>query len=233
MRIAPHIGLGAGNARVEREVHDRGGEHDVLHGVAERGDDAHGQHEQREGHDGVGDAADNAIGPAAEKTGGDTGKPAHQKDERDRRNGDEEIKPRRHHDAAEDVAAELVGAEPVHQRRTLERGHGIAGERIVGDEIGTDQRGQHDQQEQPEGKAGDRVLAEDVAGVAEHCERRRARFRASVRRARFRRVAALAARFARQRGTQAGIVPRLGRGALARQGDIGHASTLMRGSITP
>ena len=200
--LAPHIGLGAGNARVEREVHDRGGEHDVLHGVAERGDDAHGQHEQREGHDGVGDAADDAVGPAAEETGGDAGKPAHEKDQRDRRNGDEEIEPRRHHDTAEHVAAELVGAEPVRQRRTLERGRGIAGERIVGDEIGTDQRGQHDQQEQPEGKAGDRVLAEDVAGMA-------------------------------QSGAEPGIVPRLGRGALARQGDIGHASTLMRGSITP
>ena len=34
--------------------------------VAERRDDAHGEHEQREGHDGVGDAADDAVGPAAE-----------------------------------------------------------------------------------------------------------------------------------------------------------------------
>ena len=36
-----------------------------------------------------------------------------------------------------------------------------------------------------------------------------------------------------QSGAEPGIVPRLGRGALARQGDVGHASTLMRGSITP
>ena len=54
--LAPHVGLGAGDARVEREVDDRGGEHDVAHRVAERRDDAHRQHEQREGHDGVGDA---------------------------------------------------------------------------------------------------------------------------------------------------------------------------------
>jgi len=36
-----------------------------------------------------------------------------------------------------------------------------------------------------------------------------------------------------QGGSQAGIVPRLGRGTFARQGDVGHASTLMRGSMTP
>jgi hypothetical protein len=80
--LAAHIGLGAGDARVEREVHDRGRQDDVLHGVAERGDDAHGQHEQREGHDGVGDAADDAVGPAAEKSGGDAGEPAHEKTRR-------------------------------------------------------------------------------------------------------------------------------------------------------
>ena len=89
------------------------------HGVAERRDDAHGQHEQREGHDGVGDAADDAVGPAAEEAGGDAGKPAHQEHQRDRGDGDEEVEPRRHDHPAEDVAAELVGAEPVRGRRRL------------------------------------------------------------------------------------------------------------------
>ena len=71
--LAPDVGFGAGDAGVEREVHDRGGEDDVLHGVAERGDDAHREHEQRKRHDGVGDAADDAVGPAAEEAGGDAG----------------------------------------------------------------------------------------------------------------------------------------------------------------
>ena len=114
--LAAHVGFGAGDAGVEREVHDRGGEDDVLHGVAERGDDAHGQHEQRKRHDGVGDAADDAVGPAAEEAGGDAGKPAHQEHQRDRGDRDEEIEPRRDDDAAEHVAAELVGAEPVLRR---------------------------------------------------------------------------------------------------------------------
>ncbi len=105
--------FGAGDAGIEREVHDRGREDDVLHRVAERRHDAHGQHEQRKRHDGVGDAADDAVGPAAEEAGGDAGKPAHQEHQRDRRDGDEEVEPGRDDHAAEHVAAELIGAEPV------------------------------------------------------------------------------------------------------------------------
>ena len=82
--LAPHVGFGARDAHIKREIDDRGGDHDVGHGVAERGDDAHGQHEQRKRHDGVGDAADDAVGPAAEETGGDAGKAAHDEDQRDR-----------------------------------------------------------------------------------------------------------------------------------------------------
>ena len=112
-RVAAHVRLGAREPRIERQVDDRGREHDVLDRVAERRDDAHGEHEQRECHDGVGDAADDAVDPAAEEAGGDAGEPAHQEDQRDRGDRDAEIEPGRDHDAAEDVAAELVGAEPV------------------------------------------------------------------------------------------------------------------------
>ena len=84
-----------------------------VHGVAERGDDAHRQHEQRKRHDGVGDAADDAVGPAAEIAGGDAGEAAHQEHQRHRGDRDEDIEPGRDHDAAEDIAAQLIGAEPV------------------------------------------------------------------------------------------------------------------------
>ena len=157
---------GAGNARVEREVHDRGGEHDVLHGVAERGDDAHRQHEQREGHDGVGDAADDAIGPAAEIAGGDAGEPAHQKHQHDRGDRDEEIELGGDDHPAEHVATYLIGSEPVGRRRRLERHRRVAGVGIVGNDERAERRGDHDQQEQPGREGGDRVFAEHVAGVA-------------------------------------------------------------------
>ena len=140
-RFAPHVGFGARDAGVERKIHDRGREHDVLHRVAERGDDAHREHEQRKRHDGVGEAPDDAVGPAAEKTGGDAGQPAHHEHQHDRCNRDAEIEPRRDDDAAENIAAELIGAEPVLRRWRLQRQHRVARQRIVGHDRRTEQRG--------------------------------------------------------------------------------------------
>jgi hypothetical protein len=136
--------------------------------VAERGDDAHRQHEQRKRHDGIGDAADDAVGPAAEIASRDTGKAAHQKHQRHRGHRDEGVEPSCHDDAAKNVAAELVGAEPVRRGRRLQCRNGIAGERIVGNHVGTEQRGKQDHDEQPEGKRGNAVFAEHIAGVLEH-----------------------------------------------------------------
>ena len=64
-----------------------------------------------------------------------------------------EIEPGRHHDAAENVAAELIGAEQMCERRRLERRRGVAGERIVRHDPRPDQRGDQDQHEQAEGRA--------------------------------------------------------------------------------
>jgi hypothetical protein len=111
--LAPDIRLGPRHPGVEREIDDRGGDHDVGHGIAECGYDAHGEHEERKGHDRVGDAPDNRVDPAAEEAGGDAGEPAEQEDERDRGDSDGEVEPRCGDHPAEDIAAELVGAEPV------------------------------------------------------------------------------------------------------------------------
>ena len=164
-RLAAHVGLGAGDAGVEREVHDRGGDDDVLHGVAERRDDAHGQHEQRERHDGVGDAADDAVGPAAEEAGGDAGKPAHQEHQRDRGDRDEEVEPRRHDDAAEHVAAELVGAEPMLRRGWLQRGSGVARQRIVRNDVGADHAASTISTNRPKAKPVTRFSPMHIAAV--------------------------------------------------------------------
>ena len=75
---------------------------------------------------------DDALGPAAEETGRHAGEPAHQEHQRHRGDGDEEVEPGRHDHPAEDVAAELVGAEPVRGRRRLERRGGVARQRVVG-----------------------------------------------------------------------------------------------------
>ena len=144
-RLAPHICLGAGDARIERKVHDRGGDDDVLHGVSEGRDDAHRQHEQRKRHDGIGDAADDAVGPAAEITGGNAGKPAHQEYQRHRRHRDEGIEPGCHDDAAENIAAELIGAEPVRRRRRFQGRRSIRRQRIVGNDVRPEQRREYDE----------------------------------------------------------------------------------------
>ena len=81
--LAPHVGFGAGDTRIEREINDGGGDDDVGDGVAERGDDAHRQHEQRERHDSVGNAGDDAVGPAAEIARRDSSEPAHGKHQYD------------------------------------------------------------------------------------------------------------------------------------------------------
>ena len=85
--------------------------------------------------------------------------------QRDREDRDDEIEPRRHDDAAEDVAAELIGAEPVRGRRRLQRGRGVARQRIVRRRCSGPKIAQSDDQhEQAEGEAGDRVVADARSG---------------------------------------------------------------------
>ena len=167
--VAPHVGLGARDAGIEREVDDRGGEHDVGHRVAERGDDAHRQHEQRERHDGVGDAADDAVGPAAEEAGGRRRASAPiTNDQRHRGDRDAEIEPGRDDDAAEDVAAELVGAEPVRQPTAASaprRCRWPADRRARC--TGRTAPPSRSARTAPNANSRDRVLAEHVADVAE------------------------------------------------------------------
>ena len=129
--VAAHVHFGARDADVERQVDDRRGEHDVGHGVAQRGDDAHGEHEERKRHDRVRDAPDDAVRPAAVEAGDGPQRGAHEEGGEHGRDRDAEIEPRGHHDAGEDVAPERVGAEPVRARRRLQRDGGVRGERIV------------------------------------------------------------------------------------------------------
>jgi len=82
--VPAHVGFGARDADIKREVHDCRRQHDVLHRIAERGDDAHRENEQRKRHDGIGDTADDTVRPAAEESCGDAGEPAHQECQRNR-----------------------------------------------------------------------------------------------------------------------------------------------------
>ena len=90
-----------------------------MHRVAERRDDPHREHEQGECHDGIGDTADDTVGPTAEETGSHAGEPAYQKDQGDRKDGDDEIELGRRDDPAENIAAQLVSAEQMRDRWRL------------------------------------------------------------------------------------------------------------------
>ena len=67
----------------------------------------------------------------------------------------------------EDVAAELVGAEPMGGGGPGQRLRGVAGERIVRRQRGAERGAQRKQEKQRKGKGGDRVLAEHIAGMAQ------------------------------------------------------------------
>src|SRR6266851_4254 len=165
--LAPDVRLGTSDSGIDRQVDDSGGVDDVGDGVAERRDNAHRQHEERKGHDGVDRTPDEAVGPAAEIAGGSAGERADGKSKDDRCAGDSEIEPGRYDDARENVAAELIGAEPVAGGRRLQRARGGARQRIVGRQRRAEDGEKQQEQEKGEGDGGNRVLAEHVAGVAE------------------------------------------------------------------
>ena len=67
--FAAHVHFRARETAIEREIDDHSRDDDVENAVAERSDDAHGQNEQREGHNRIHHAANDRVGPAAEISG--------------------------------------------------------------------------------------------------------------------------------------------------------------------
>jgi hypothetical protein len=96
---------------------DRNGHHHVGHAAAKDRHHAQGEQDAGKGEQHVGDAHHDAVPPAAvvagqeAQRGADDGAEHHRKDARGQRNA------RAHQDAAEDVAAQGIDAEPVRCRR--------------------------------------------------------------------------------------------------------------------
>jgi hypothetical protein len=133
-RVAAH------EAGEERDLHHPDRDHGVDEARAEDGDDRQRQDDRREGehhvhephHDGVDDAA--AV--AADQAEGDAaGEGDRRRDEADGERDAGAVD-----DAREDVAADLVGAEPELRRRRLERERDDLGV-AVGQDPGSEQRG--------------------------------------------------------------------------------------------
>ncbi len=114
--IPDHHRLGAGDARVRRPGRERDGDAGILDARAEHGHEGQGQHEAREGQENIGDAHQDAVGPAAEiaRDGADQ-EPDRADRDHDQQHNDERDA-RAMHDAREDVAAQRIRSEPVLRR---------------------------------------------------------------------------------------------------------------------
>ena len=148
---------------IEREVDDRCCQHDVRDGVAQCGHDAHGQHEQRKRHDGVGDPPHHRIHPAAEEPGRQPGQPTGGKHQHHGGERDAQIHPRGHDHPAEDIPAELVGAEPMPPCRRLQGTGGVAGHRVERCDHRAQQGHQRIGQEQAQREQRDGIAGQHIA----------------------------------------------------------------------
>ena len=155
-------------ADVEGQIDHRRRQHDVGDVVAERRDNAHRQHEEREGHDGVDQAADDAVRPPAEIAGVGSQQQPHRERQQHRADGDAEVDARGHHDAAEDVAPHVVGAEGVRPGRRLQRVGRLRGVGIVGRDRRAEDGHRHQHQEADRRHQRQRVFGEGVAHGADH-----------------------------------------------------------------
>ena len=130
-----------GRARNDR---NRDGEDDVLDRRAERRGHDEGEDEERQSLQDVHDALGDEIGLAADVAGQEPDHAAEDRAEQGRRQADDERHPGAVDDARVDVAAEMIGAEPVLAPRRRQALRGVGGDRIVRRELIREDGGEHD-----------------------------------------------------------------------------------------
>ena len=107
---AHHAGIAGHKGDAQREDH-------VILSEAEQRDEHQCEQDAREGGDRVVDAHERLVDHAAEIAGEGTDEDSHARAEQNRAEGDEKRRADAAHDAAEDVAAEVIGPEQVAKRR--------------------------------------------------------------------------------------------------------------------
>ena len=108
---------GPHDPRRSRDDRDGDGDHDVLHGRTEDRGNGQGQDQLREREENVHDALQEQIHPSTRVRADDTQQAADRAARERRREADEQGDARSIHHAAQHVAAELVGPEPVLRAR--------------------------------------------------------------------------------------------------------------------
>ena len=163
--LADGEGLGAGEAGVGRPGGDRDGDDRVVDAGAQRGDEGQGQDQAREGEEDVGDPHQDGVEPAAGIACEGADQEADRADD-DRDQGDDgERDARAPDDAGVDVAAELVGAEPVGGRGRLQALGEVLGDGRLRGEPGGEGGDQDQQQDDGEADQRHRVGAEGEPGA--------------------------------------------------------------------
>ena len=169
--VAQHQAGAATEAGHRRHHHEGDGEH--LHPLlaTDHDDQEQRQHDRRERQQHVDDAHHHRVDLAADVPGEQPDRGAEGEGDERRGEADEHVVARRVDAAAEQVAAHLVGAEPVRARRTLQR-DGLDAQRVVrGEEPGHDAEQQERGEQQDTGDERPR-LAPHERDHAHGCARR-------------------------------------------------------------
>ena len=132
-------------------------QHRLSHAAAEKGDDE--QREEQFGHrqQPIEDAHDDAVDPAARGTCDHTDDAARAHPQKRRAKAKKDCRWRAVQQPRQQVATELIGAQPMRCRRSLQTGSGVEGLRIVRRHKRPEYCGPHDQEQQAKpGHAGRR-----------------------------------------------------------------------------
>ena len=164
--------LGARDPGIGRPGGDRDRDDRVLDAGAERRDEGERQDQARKREEDVGDAHQDGVDPAAEIAGDGADQKPDRADQDHHEADDVERDARAVDDARVDVAAELVGAEPVRRRRRLQAVGEILGGRRMGRDPWRQRRDQHQRQHDAEPGDRQRVAAEGEPGEVAAAEPR-------------------------------------------------------------
>ena len=150
------------HAGAARDQRDGDGDDDVVHAGAEDRHHRQRHDDQRKRHHHIADALERHVDPAAEIGAGDAQHQAGNAADEGRGQADDQRRARAENDAREQVAAELVGAEPVGPAWCLgHRVEVVGGWAVRGDPVGAEAGDRHDQHHR-HAKGAERLAAAEV-----------------------------------------------------------------------
>ena len=152
----------AHDARVAGNDHHGDGDHRVRRIRSQDRDDRQGQHQARDRLDGVHHALQDQIHPPLAIAADQADEHARRRPDADREQSHPQRDPAAVDDAAEDVAADVVGAERVIAAGRRQSNVGLRGQRVVRRQHVGEERGEHEHSDQRRRHRAERLAAEGV-----------------------------------------------------------------------